>query len=70
MSSGNWGNIPTGRSRGSRRRRIALSVASVVAGTILLSNLDRVGTAAGQVLVVVGLLVVGVLYGLRPWSDF
>ena len=49
---------------------IFLSVASVVAGTILLSNLDRVGTAAGQVLVVVGLLIVGVLYGLRPWSDF
>jgi hypothetical protein len=67
--SGNWGNLPTGRSGGSRRRRIALSIASVVAGLFLMSNLDKVGTASGEVLLIVGLLIVGVVFGLRPWSN-
>ena len=72
--SGNWGRIPTGRSHGSRRRRIALSIASVVAGLILISLLRQLGAGAGpdinaQVLLIVGLLIIGVVYGLRPWSD-
>jgi hypothetical protein len=72
--SGNWGRIPTGRSAGSRRRRIALAIASVVAGLILFSLLGQLGAGASreikpEVLLIVGLLIIGVVYGLRPWSD-
>jgi len=71
---GNWGWIPTGRSGGSRRRRIALSIACIAAGVVLVLLLPRLGIASGAditgtVLVILALLVAGVVYGLRPWSD-
>jgi hypothetical protein len=72
MSSGNWGDIPTRRTRGSRRRRIVLSVLSVVV-LVLLVMLSRQffggrsGMVDGIVLLMGLLLVAGVLWDLRPW---
>lgn len=72
MSLGNWGNIPTRRTRGSRRRRIILSIASVAALVILLTlgtsffrgNIAEIG---GPLLLIGSVLVAGVLWDLRPW---
>jgi hypothetical protein len=72
--SGNWGWIKTGRSRGSRRRRIALTIACIGVGLVLVVLLGQLGIASSpditrKVLFIVGLLVVGVVVGLRPWSE-
>jgi hypothetical protein len=57
---------------------MALSIASVVAGLVLIGLVGeffRIVDAAvspdlaGPVVIILGLLVVGVVYGLRPWSD-
>ena len=57
---------------------MTLSIASVVAGIVLIAlsgEFLRLVDApvspdmAGPVVIIVGLLVVGVVYGLRPWSD-
>lgn len=72
MSSGNWGNIPTRRTRGSQRRRIILSVASVAALVVLVvlgTQFFRgsFGEAAGPLLLIGFFLVAGVFWDLRPW---
>jgi hypothetical protein len=68
---GNWGNIPIRPSGGPRRRRIILAVASVVALVVLVMlarDFFGPGRVPGDVWYVVGLLTVGILWGLRPWS--
>jgi hypothetical protein len=70
---GNWGPIPTGRTPGSQRRRVALSIGSVVAAIVLVLALANLGAASdpsitGTVLLILVLLIAGVVVGLRPWS--
>ena len=70
-SWGNWGSFTHIRSRASQRRRIALTIASLVAGVVLVvvaTNFGAGGEIGLQVAVILGLLVLGVLFGLRPWA--
>jgi len=71
MSWGNWGSFSHVRSRASQRRRILMAVASFVAGTILVVVTLHFG-GEGQIQLMaaamLGLLVLGVLLGLRPWA--
>jgi hypothetical protein len=72
--SGNWGLIPTGRSRRSRRSRIDLAIACAVIGIVLVLVLGQLGSVrsseiTGTVIVIVGLLVAGIGYELRPRGD-
>ena len=72
MSSGNLGNIPFRRSGGSRRRRIVLSIASIVA---LVALIVLAGTffraphvTPVEIWILVALLVLGIVWRLRPWA--
>ena len=68
---GNWGNIPIRRSSGSRRRRVILTVASIVALVVLVTlarDFFGPGDIPGQVWLIVGMLALGVVWGLRPWA--
>ena len=72
MSDGNWGYIPFRRSGGSRRRRVLLSVASVVALVVLAylagTFFGASGAMPGSISVIAVLLVLGIVWGLRPWA--
>jgi hypothetical protein len=75
MSGGNWGfeYIDHIRSRRSWRTRIALTIASILAAVVLVVlvlDLGRgiVGEFAVELIILVGLLVAGILLGLRPWA--
>jgi hypothetical protein len=75
MSGGNWGfeYIDHIRSRRSWRTRIALTIASILAAVVLVVlvlDLGRgiVGEFADELIILVGLLVGGILLGLRPWA--
>jgi hypothetical protein len=70
---GNWGWFETRRSSGSRRRRMILSIASILAAIALLVLASQLGIASSpeitaKVAVIAGLLIAGVVLGLRPWS--
>ena len=76
--TGNWGSPSHLRSGGSKRRRIALSIAAVFAGVVLIGVYgELVGVfdgvmspeIAGPVVLILVLLILGVVFGLRPWSD-
>jgi hypothetical protein len=70
--SGNWGFefIDHVRSRRPWRTRLALTIACVVAGLtlIVVSDRFRAGMHFSQVDLILGLLVLGVVFGLRPWA--
>jgi hypothetical protein len=75
MSGGNWGfeYVDHIRSRRSWRTRIALTIASILAAVVLVVlvlDLGRgiVGEFAVELIILVGLLVAGILLGLRPWA--
>jgi hypothetical protein len=75
MSGGNWGfeYVDHIRSRRSWRTRIALTIASILAAVVLVVlvlDLGRgiVGEFADELIILVGLLVGGILLGLRPWA--
>ena len=71
--NGNWGGIPSRRSGGSQRRRVVLSAASVVAALVLVGVTRQLVGGSADVYVlapvafIAGLLVIGVLWDLRPW---
>ena len=68
---GNWGHIPIRRSGGSRRRRIILSVVSLIALVVLVKVTQDFFTGGGapaEIWLIAGMLVVGVVWGLRPWE--
>ena len=68
---GNWGNIPIRRSGGSRRRRVIVTIASIVALVVLVTlarDFFGPGDIPGQVWLIVGMLAVGIAWGLRPWA--
>lgn len=67
---GNWGDIPIRPSGGSRRRRIVLAVACIVAVVVLVKLARDFFTPSDvpfAVWYIVGLLTVGIVWGLRPW---
>jgi len=67
---GNWGDVPVRRSGGSRPRRIILAVASIVALVVLVTlarDFFGPGGVPGQVWLIIGMLAVGIVWGLRPW---
>ena len=72
MSDGNWGFefIDHIRSRRPWRTRIALTIASLVAGLTLIAVSGRLnaGVHFSEVDAILGLLVIGVVLGLRPWA--
>ena len=71
MSSGNWGPelVDHVRSRRSWRIRVALTLASIVAGVVLVKLALQLGSGRpAEVAVVVVLLGLGIVFGLRPWA--
>lgn len=75
MSGGNWGweFFDHVRSRRSWRTRIALTVALLVVGALLITLVvqfysGRAGELPGEVILIVLLLGLGIVFGLRPWS--
>jgi VIT1/CCC1 family predicted Fe2+/Mn2+ transporter len=71
MSWGNWGGFTHVRSRASHRRRLVLTIGSLVAGVALvLVTLDfgRGGQIPLMVATIVALLILGIVLGLRPWD--
>jgi hypothetical protein len=72
MSLGNWYDVRFRRSGGSRRRRVVLAVASIVAlaALVYLASTFFGPPAAmpGGVWLISALLVMGIVWGLRPWA--
>jgi hypothetical protein len=72
MSDGNWGYTLFRRSGGSRRRRVVLAVASIVALVLLVylagSFFGLSRAMPGAIWLIASLLMPGIVWGLRPWA--
>ena len=73
--SGNWGFefIDHVRSRRPWRTRLVLTVASLLAGVVLVAVVlqfggGKAGEFADELIVLLGLLALGIMFGLRPWA--
>lgn len=69
---GNWGSIPTSRTPGGRRKRIALSIVALAALAVLLVLTrqfegNQISTIDGTEAVIGVLLIAGIVWDLRPW---
>jgi hypothetical protein len=64
----NWGFefVDHVRSRRPWRTRIALTVASILAAAALVGLTN--GQIGGEPLIIIVLLVLGIVFGLRPWA--
>jgi hypothetical protein len=70
--SGNWGFefIDHVRSRWPWRTRVALTIASILAAVVLVVLLLQFGHGLvdPNILIILGLLATGIVFGLRPWA--